>query len=250
MTHLKRPWCWERLGTGGEGNDRGWDGWMASLTQWTWVWVNAGSWWWTGRPGALRFMGSQWVGHDWATELYCGPLLTFMLLWLFKTFWSSQISNTSPAFYAQRMVSISSSYEKMEMIIFCFWPHYGILVPRPGIEPAPSASLHWKCRVLMTEPPGKSLEILIDLISHKGVLLTSNVHFFIPLLFLYSCILSVHDHLFVNVNPFFCVLDFIYVNPFFFFSFWFYSIDYSLSPMHLLHCVFIHWWLDLASKKV
>jgi len=54
---------------GGEGDDRGWDGWMASLTQWTWVWVNSGSWWWTGRPGVLRFMGSQRVGHDWATEL-------------------------------------------------------------------------------------------------------------------------------------------------------------------------------------
>ena len=49
--------------------DRGWDAWMASLTQWTWVWVNSGSWWWTGRPGVLRFMGSQRVGHDWATEL-------------------------------------------------------------------------------------------------------------------------------------------------------------------------------------
>ena len=50
-------------------DDRGWDGWMASLTQWTWVWVNSGSWWWTGRPGVLRFMGSQRVGRDWATEL-------------------------------------------------------------------------------------------------------------------------------------------------------------------------------------
>ena len=49
--------------------DRGWDGWMASLTRWTWVWVNSGSWWWRGRPGVLRFMGSQRVGHDWATEL-------------------------------------------------------------------------------------------------------------------------------------------------------------------------------------
>ena len=55
-------WCWE-------GNDRGWDGWMASPTQWTWVWVNSGSWWWTGRPGVLWFMGSQRVEHDWATEL-------------------------------------------------------------------------------------------------------------------------------------------------------------------------------------
>ena len=67
--HWKRPWCCERLRAGGEGDDRGWDGWLASLTQWTWVWVNSRSWWWTGRPGVLRFMGSQGVGHDWATEL-------------------------------------------------------------------------------------------------------------------------------------------------------------------------------------
>ena len=67
LTHLKRPWCWERLKVG-EG-DRVWDGWMASLTQWTSVWVNSGSWWWTGRPGMLQFMGSQRVRHSWATEL-------------------------------------------------------------------------------------------------------------------------------------------------------------------------------------
>ena len=58
-----------RIGGWGEGNDRGWDGWMASGTRWTWVWVNSGSWWWTGRPGLLWFMGSQRDGHDWATEL-------------------------------------------------------------------------------------------------------------------------------------------------------------------------------------
>ena len=69
LTHLKRPWCWERLRVR-EGDDRGWDGWMASLTQWTWVWVDSGSWWWTGRPGMLLFMGSQRVGHNWATESY------------------------------------------------------------------------------------------------------------------------------------------------------------------------------------
>ena len=68
-THLERPWCWERLKAGGEGDDRGWDGWMASLTWWTWVWVDSGSWWWTGRPGVLRFVGLQRVGHNWATEL-------------------------------------------------------------------------------------------------------------------------------------------------------------------------------------
>jgi len=60
-------------GAGGEGDDRGWDGWMASLTRWMWVWVNSGSWWWTGRPGVLRFVGSQRVGHDWATELNWTP---------------------------------------------------------------------------------------------------------------------------------------------------------------------------------
>ena len=69
LTHWKRPWCWERLRAGGKGDNRGWDGWMASPTRWTWVWMDSGSWWWTGRPGMLRFMGSQRVGHDWATEL-------------------------------------------------------------------------------------------------------------------------------------------------------------------------------------
>ena len=65
LTHLKRPWCWERLWAGREGDNRGWEGWMASPTRWTWVWVDSGSWWWTGRPGLLRFMGSQRIGHDW-----------------------------------------------------------------------------------------------------------------------------------------------------------------------------------------
>ena len=69
ITRWKRPWCWEGLGAGGEGDNRGWDGWMASPTQWTWVWVNSKSWWWTGRPGVLWFMGLQRVGHNWATEL-------------------------------------------------------------------------------------------------------------------------------------------------------------------------------------
>ena len=69
LTHWKRPWYWEGLGAGGEGDNRGWDGWMASLTWWTGVCVNSRSWWWTGRPGVLQFMGSQRVGHNWATEL-------------------------------------------------------------------------------------------------------------------------------------------------------------------------------------
>ena len=69
LTHWKRPWCWERLRAGREGVDREWDGWMASPTQWTWVWASSGSWWWTGRPGVLQSMGWQRVGHYWATEL-------------------------------------------------------------------------------------------------------------------------------------------------------------------------------------
>ena len=69
LTHLKRPWCWERLKVGGEGDDRGWDGWMTSLTQCTWVWVISRSWWWTGRPGVLQSMGSPRVRHDWVTEM-------------------------------------------------------------------------------------------------------------------------------------------------------------------------------------
>ena len=70
----------EGLGAGGEGDNRGWDGWMTSLTRWTWVWVNSGSWWWTGRPGMLWFMGSQRGGHDWVTELN----------------WTSKIRSMSP----------------------------------------------------------------------------------------------------------------------------------------------------------
>ena len=91
LTHLKRPWCWERLKAEGEGDARGWDGWMASPTRWTWVWVNSGSWWWTGRPGVLQLIGSQRVGHGWATELNC--LLSswtqysgcHLTLWVFLT---------------------------------------------------------------------------------------------------------------------------------------------------------------------
>ena len=69
LTHLKRPWCWERLRVGGEMDDRGWDGWMASPTQWKWVWADSGSWRWPERPGMLWFMGSQRVGQVSATEL-------------------------------------------------------------------------------------------------------------------------------------------------------------------------------------
>ena len=83
LTHLQRPWCWERLKVGGEGDNRGWDGWMASPTQWTWVWVNSGSWWRTGRPGVLQSTGLQRVRHDWGSEL------NWMLVWGPRTYWPS-----------------------------------------------------------------------------------------------------------------------------------------------------------------
>ena len=81
LTHWKRLGCWEGLGAGGEGDNWGWDGWLVSPTRWTWVWVNSESWWWTGRPGVLRFMGSQswtqlsdWTELNWTTLSNSGKL--------------------------------------------------------------------------------------------------------------------------------------------------------------------------------
>ena len=71
LTHLKKILMMERLKVGGKGDDREWNGWMASPTKWTWVWVNSGSWWWTGRPSVLQAMGLHRVRHDWSTEMNC-----------------------------------------------------------------------------------------------------------------------------------------------------------------------------------
>ena len=83
LTHLKRPWCWERLRAGGEGDDREWDGWMAPPTQWTRVWVNSGSWWWTGSPGVLWSMGvaksRTWL-RDWTELNWTNRHLVFSIL--------------------------------------------------------------------------------------------------------------------------------------------------------------------------
>ena len=92
------------LGAGGKGDDRGWDGWMASPNWWTRVWVNSGSWWWTGRPGVLPFMESQRVRQDWVTELNWteGKKVAFFLLfnicncYLFLSFFYFLLRNVSP----------------------------------------------------------------------------------------------------------------------------------------------------------
>ena len=149
LTHWKRPWCWERLKTGGEGEDRGWDSWMASPTQWTWVWVNSGSWWWTGRPGVLRLMGLQRVRHDWAIELnwckfssaICGSALCAM--WKFSSLTSE---HAPPAL--EGGVLTTGPLEKFldySLIQLCFHLSFlllmGIFLSWP-FSPAPSLCLN------------------------------------------------------------------------------------------------------------
>ena len=133
------------LRAGGEGDDRKWDGWMASPTQWTWIWVNSRSWWWTGRPSMLQFMGSQRVGHDWETELTDGTdiagsyaMLLFtasdlasitshihnwvlILLWLSLFILSGLIS-------PQRQTGTSICTDPLYPWVFCYPVKLGVLI--------------------------------------------------------------------------------------------------------------------------
>ena len=90
LTHLKKPWCWERLKAGGEGDDRRWDSWMASPTQRTWVWVSSRSWWQTGKPGVLQCMRWQRVEHNWATKLNWTEPTSWELCFIQWTYWGPQ----------------------------------------------------------------------------------------------------------------------------------------------------------------
>ena len=108
---IGKDWCWERLRAGAEGDDRGWDGWTASLTRWTWVWVNSRSWWWTRRPGVLQFMGSQRVGHDWATELNWYTIFLFFSIVAY-----CRILNIVSCVYI-RILFIHSIYKSLHLLI-------------------------------------------------------------------------------------------------------------------------------------
>ena len=110
-TRWKRPWCWERLKVGGEGDDRGWDSWVASPTQWTWVWVKSGWWWWTGRSGVLQSMGLQRVGHNWATELNWTDNVVPFTYFAFVTFCQNQKIITKT--YVKSLLPIFSSRSLM-----------------------------------------------------------------------------------------------------------------------------------------
>ena len=97
LTHWKRLWSWEKLMVGGEEDDRGWDGWMASSTWRTCVWVGSGSWWWTGKPGMLQSMGLQKVGHEWVTELnWIFPLSSRFLCLVQESLYPSMVIKYSP----------------------------------------------------------------------------------------------------------------------------------------------------------
>ena len=133
LTRWKRPWCWEGLGAGGEGDDRGCDGWMASLTQWAWVWVNSGSLWWTGRPGVLRFMGSQRVGHDWVTELnWTDNLLisdVFYILCLLEYNITYQSSELFSIFFADKyLMFLEKSMAPNTYIRNIYWLYWVIFL--------------------------------------------------------------------------------------------------------------------------
>ena len=120
----------------GEG-DRGWDGWMASLTQWTWVWASSGSWWWTGQPGVLQSTGSQRVGHDWATELNCSCVLVA----------KSCLILASPRTKVHQ-APLSMGFSRQEYWSGLPFPSSGDL-PDPGIEPQSPALAG---RFFTTEP--------------------------------------------------------------------------------------------------
>ena len=115
LTHWKRPWCWERLKAGGEGDDRGWDSWMASLTQWTWVWVSSGSWWWTGilvccSPwGRKELDTTEWL--NWPVHLCAGTSVhTCVHMNTYSLQWFPRIKTTFPTIACKVLCDLFPAY--------------------------------------------------------------------------------------------------------------------------------------------
>jgi len=133
LTHWKRPWFWERLKAGGEGDNRGWNGRMASLTRWTWIWASSGRWWWTGKPGVLQSMGSQWVRHDWAAELNWNETHLAFLSFLYYSFIHSF---THLSHYLVNFINPTTCYPPTTLPIYL-----PVLLPHPPIFVLPSLSL-------------------------------------------------------------------------------------------------------------
>ena len=147
--HLKRPWCWKRVKAGGQGNDRGWDGWTASLTQRTWVWVDSESWWWTGMPGVLQSMGLERVQQDWATVLNWTELnRTSCMHAVTSVMTPCDPMDHSPPGYSVHGVLQTRILEWVAMP-----SSWGSSQPRDQIHV--SCLLNWQAGSLPLAPPGK-----------------------------------------------------------------------------------------------
>ena len=124
LSHWKRPWCWERLKAGGEGDDRGWDVWMASPTQWTWVCASSGSWWRTGKPGVLQSMGSQRVRHYWSElnlQTYLGNVRIIQLLrTLIQTEFTLLFCHFKSVFEGRKILDYICDFTKCSSQIYDF----------------------------------------------------------------------------------------------------------------------------------
>ena len=147
LTHWKRPWCWERLKAGGEGDDRGWDGWMASLTWWTWVWASSGSRWWTGKPGMMLSMGSQRVGHDWVTEMNWIEQRSMCAYSVVSDSW--QPPGLHPA-----SLLCPWNFPGKNMRVGCHFLLQGIFLTQ-GLNPSLLCLLHWQVDSLPVSHLGK-----------------------------------------------------------------------------------------------
>ena len=123
LTYWKRLWCWEWLKVGGEGDSRGWDGWMASLTQWTWVWAGSRSWWWTGKPGVLQSMRSQEVGLEWVTELNGTELSAELDCFCLKVLLDLPLYKVDSIYLEDSQTAIT------QMVMWVAWPRLPCLLP-------------------------------------------------------------------------------------------------------------------------